>query len=114
MHAMQLSRPAPIGDRPLQAVELDTPRPAPGELLLRVTACGVCRTDLQLVEGELEARHLPIVPGHQVVGRVTAIGDGVSGWQPGDRAGVAWLAGTCGRCERCREGRENLCAEARF
>jgi propanol-preferring alcohol dehydrogenase len=79
-----------------------------------VAACGVCRTDLQLCEGDLAARRLPVVPGHQIVGRVEAVGAGVTGWRPGDRAGVAWLASTCGVCDKCRSGRENLCAQATF
>ncbi|GIW12704.1 MAG: alcohol dehydrogenase [Tepidiforma sp.] len=92
------------------------PRLAPGdgELLLRVSACGVCRTDLQLAEGDLQPRRLPITPGHQAVGRVEAVGQGVSGWKIGDRAGVAWLAGTCGSCRFCVTGRENLCEAAKF
>lgn len=90
------------------------PEPGPGELLMRVTACGVCRTDLQLVEGDLPAKRLPIVPGHQAVGVVVSLGEGVHGWKPGDRAGVAWLAGACGTCPRCKTGRENLCEAAVF
>jgi alcohol dehydrogenase, propanol-preferring len=114
MLAMQLSEPRPVAMHPLRASDLDPPRPGPGELLLRVSACGVCRTDLQLVEGELGARRLPIVPGHQIVGRVEAVGAGVTGWEEGSRAGIAWLASTCGTCSFCREGRENLCVQARF
>jgi propanol-preferring alcohol dehydrogenase len=114
MLAMQLAVPARISEHPLRRVELEVPRPAAGELLLRVSACGVCRTDLQLTEGELVARRLPIVPGHQIVGRVEAVGEGVSEWKVGDRAGVAWLASSCGTCARCLEGRENLCESARF
>jgi len=79
-----------------------------------VTACAVCRTDLQLVEGDLGAHTLPIVPGHQIVGRVDAVGPSVQGWAVGDRAGVAWLGGTDGTCRHCAEGRENLCERARF
>lgn len=90
------------------------PDPSPGEIVIRVAACGVCRTDLQLAEGDLGARRLPIVPGHQAVGRVESVGAGVSGWVVGDRAGVAWLAGTCGRCRHCVAGRENLCEAATF
>jgi propanol-preferring alcohol dehydrogenase len=94
----------------------DVPDPAPGrgELLIEVAACGVCRTDLQLAEGDLEARRLPVTPGHQAVGRVVAVGEGVSGWAHGERAGVAWLAWTCGTCRHCRAGSENLCEAARF
>jgi propanol-preferring alcohol dehydrogenase len=90
------------------------PRPAPDELLLRVQACAVCRTDLQIVEGDLAARRLPIVPGHQVAGTVEGLGSQVSGWRPGDRAGVGWVAGACGACKFCLSGRENLCLEATF
>lgn len=111
---MLLEQPAPMAEKPLRLREVPVPQPSPGELLLRVAACGVCRTDLQICEGDIEPRRLPVVPGHQIVGRVEAVGDGVSGWQAGDRAGVAWLAGTCGKCAYCLSGRENLCAEARF
>jgi alcohol dehydrogenase, propanol-preferring len=111
---MVLEKPAPIGEKPLKLTERDVPRPAAGELLVRVAACGVCRTDLQICEGEVTPRKLPIVPGHQIVGRVEAVGDGVSGWQARDRAGIGWLAGSCGHCEFCRSGRENLCNEAQF
>ena len=114
MRAMLLERPGAIGAHPLRAVDLPSPAPGPGELLLRVVACGICRTDLQLCEGDLSMHRTPVVPGHQIVGRVTAVGDGVTGWRIGDRAGVAWLGGACGDCERCREGRENLCTHARF
>jgi propanol-preferring alcohol dehydrogenase len=88
--------------------------PAPGELHLAVLACAVCRTDLHLVDGELAGTTLPRVPGHEIVGRVLALGTGVSGWQVGDRAGVPWLAWTCGECEPCRRGDENLCTRAKF
>jgi propanol-preferring alcohol dehydrogenase len=83
-------------------------------LSIQVTACAVCRTDLQLCEGDLSARLLPVVPGHQVVGRVAAVGPDTTGWSVGDRAGVAWLAGTCGACDKCRSSRENLCRQATF
>ena len=83
-------------------------------LVLEVLACAVCRTDLQICEGDLAARTLPIVPGHQVVGRVEVMGPGVAGFRKGDRVGVGWLAGTCGVCDKCRSGRENLCEKARF
>jgi alcohol dehydrogenase, propanol-preferring len=115
MRALLLERPGPLtAGEPLQPREVPDPRPGPGELLLRVGACAVCRTDLQLVEGDLAARRLPTIPGHQVVGRVEALGAGVDGWRVGERAGVGWLAGTCGTCRACRTGRENLCAAARF
>jgi alcohol dehydrogenase, propanol-preferring len=112
--AQQLQRPGPIGDRPLVVVRPPDIGPAVGEIAVEVAACGVCRTDLQLVEGDLPARRLPIVPGHQVVGRVTAVGEGVERWSVGDRVGVAWLAGACGECDLCRAGTENLCADAEF
>ncbi|HEY5476715.1 MAG TPA: zinc-dependent alcohol dehydrogenase family protein [Tepidiformaceae bacterium] len=114
MLAALLERPGPIADGPLRLLELPDPQPGPGELVLRVAACGVCRTDLQLAEGDLGARRLPLVPGHQAVGVVEKLGSGVTGWNVGDRAGVAWLAGACGTCPRCRSGRENLCEQATF
>ena len=115
MRALVLDLPGPLatGD-PLSIREVPDPVPAAGELLLRVGACAVCRTDLQLAEGDLAAHRLPIIPGHQVVGRVEALGEGVTGWSVGERAAVGWLAGTCGTCPACRNGRENLCANARF
>lgn len=112
MQVMQLTHPGPIAGRPLALVERPELRAAPGDLVVRVTACGVCRTDLQLVEGDLRAKTLPIVPGHQVVGRVVEVGVGVAGWRVGDRVGAAWLGGTCGACAKCKEGRENLCSRA--
>lgn len=114
MRAMVLERPGPAGSAPLVARERPAPEPAPGELRLRVSACGVCRTDLQICEGDLAARRLPIIPGHQVVGVVDAVGSGVTGWTAGDRAGVTWLAGTDGTCRFCATGRENLCEAATF
>ena len=110
MRAMVLDRPG----TPLRLAELADPRPGPGEVLIRVSACGVCRTDLQLCEGDLEAQRLPIVPGHQVVGRVVERGSEVRDVEVGERVGVAWIASTCGRCRFCRSGRENLCDAARF
>ena len=112
--AQQLRHPGPIGERPLDNVEMAVAAPQPGEIAIDVAACGVCRTDLQLVEGHLPARRLPIVPGHQVVGRVRAVGAGVDRWIVGDRVGVAWLAGACGTCDACRSDAENLCADAEF
>jgi propanol-preferring alcohol dehydrogenase len=112
--AQLLVRPGRIADHPLEPTERAVPIPGPDEIVIEVAACGVCRTDLQLVEGDLPARHLPIVPGHQVVGRVSALGEGVNRWQLGDRVGVAWLAGACGVCAHCRDGNENLCESAEF
>jgi propanol-preferring alcohol dehydrogenase len=114
MHRQLLQQPAPIAQRPLQRDEAQEPVPGPGEILLDVAACAVCRTDLQLVEGDLEARILPVVPGHQAVGRVRSIGEGVTTWNVGDRAGVGWLAGACGECRFCTSNRENLCETATF
>jgi propanol-preferring alcohol dehydrogenase len=99
---------------PLHERELPAPLPAAGEVLVRVVACAVCRTDLQLCEGDLGAHRLPVVPGHQIVGRVEELGPDVAALAVGDRVGVTWLAGACGVCDRCREGRENLCADATF
>ncbi len=114
MRALLLERPAPADELPLRSVHAPDPEPAPDELVLRVAACAVCRTDLQIAEGDLAAHRLPVVPGHQAVGRVELVGRAVSGWQVGDRAGVAWLAGACGMCGACLSGRENLCADASF
>jgi propanol-preferring alcohol dehydrogenase len=112
--AMVLDAPGPIASSPLHAREMTDVEPGNGELVLRVGACAVCRTDLQLCEGDLPAHALPVVPGHQIVGTVEAVGANVRGWTTGDRAGVAWLAGACGECAECRAGRENLCARAAF
>jgi propanol-preferring alcohol dehydrogenase len=100
--------------RPLAPVRRAVPVPGPGEVLLEVSACGVCRTDLHIVDGELPAVRSPIVPGHEVVGRVAALGAGAVRFRPGERVGVPWLGGTCGHCGHCAGGRENLCDEARF
>src|SRR3954466_13669843 len=99
---------------PLARSDLRAPEPAPHEILIRVHACGVCRTDLHIVDGDLVAGKLPIVPGHEVVGRVVEWGSEVSGFRAGDRVGVPWLGYTCGACEYCVRGEENLCDRARF
>ena len=112
--AMVLAQPGPIGERPLELVDRPQPTPSAGELLLEVKACAVCRTDLQIVEGDLPAHRLPIVPGHQVVGRVIGLGEDVRGWDIGDRAGVTWLADSCATCPECSVDRENLCPQATF
>jgi propanol-preferring alcohol dehydrogenase len=114
MKRMVLSRPGPIADAPLALVEAPDPTPGEGEIAIDVRACGVCRTDLQIVEGDLAARRLPIVPGHQIVGRVAAVGAGVTRWSVGDRACAGWLASACGTCAQCTNGRENLCERAAF
>src|SRR5512133_3124503 len=110
MHAMVLER----AGGPLTAMKLPVPIAAAGELLLKVQACGVCRTDLHVLDGELGEPRLPLIPGHQIVGVVEAVGKGVRGFHPGDIVGVPWLGGTCGTCSFCRSGRENLCDRAVF
>ncbi|MGE5618541.1 MAG: zinc-dependent alcohol dehydrogenase family protein [Sphingomonadaceae bacterium] len=100
--------------QPLRAMELPVPRPGPGQLLLRVHACGVCRTDLHIVDGELPHPKLPLVPGHEIVGTVVGLGAGTRRFRPGDRVGVPWLGYTDGTCRFCRRGRENLCDNALF
>lgn len=99
---------------PLQAAELPTPLPGPGELRLRVLACAVCRTDLHVIDGELPDPRLPLVLGHEIVGRVEALGPGATRFRIGERVGVPWLGGACGTCRYCRRGQENLCEAARF
>ena len=111
MRAMALIRP---GDRKVEAVELDIPSPGPADLLVRVLACGVCRTDLHVVDGELADAAIPIVPGHEIVGRVERCGNRVDGFEPGTRVGIPWLGWSCGACEFCLAGRENLCRRARY
>jgi propanol-preferring alcohol dehydrogenase len=100
--------------RPLQQALRRAQAPGPGQVALSVSACGVCRTDLHLVDGDLAHPGHAVVPGHEIVGRVTAVGVDVTGLAVGDRVGVPWLGWTCGRCEHCRAGRENLCPNARF
>jgi propanol-preferring alcohol dehydrogenase len=99
---------------PLRAAVLPEPQPGPGQVLLAVRACGVCRTDLHVVDGELTEPKLPLVPGHQIVGTVLEKGAGAARFSLGDRVGVPWLGWTCGECRYCRSGRENLCDRARF
>ena len=110
MRAMVLEQPG----RPLRLTELPQPVPRDGQLLLAVEACGVCRTDLHLLDGELPDPVLPVVPGHEIVARVAGLGPGVQGWRLGQRVGVPWLGWTCGQCRFCTSGRENLCDRARF
>ncbi|WP_226419354.1 zinc-dependent alcohol dehydrogenase family protein [Dechloromonas denitrificans] len=110
MRAMRLHRPG----QGLRLEQLPVPVAGPGQLQLRVEACGVCRTDLHLIDGELPNPALPIIPGHEIVGRITALGEGVSGFRIGQRVGVPWLGWTCGNCRFCLSGRENLCDSARF
>jgi len=110
MKAMVLRTPR----SPLERLNVVDPRPGFGQLLLEVHACGVCRTDLHVVDGELPQAHSPIIPGHEIVATVVQAGAGIEAFAPGDRVGVPWLASTCGVCDYCREGRENLCDRAQF
>jgi len=114
MKAMVLDHTADVGTAPLQLREVPTPEPAPGEILVRVSVCGVCRTDLHVIEGELPNPALPLIPGHQAVGIVSRVGVDVTERKVGERVGIAWLQHTCGLCEFCAGGRENLCEHARF
>jgi len=114
MRAMVLRASAPIESHPLELVEVPRPVPAPGEILVRVSACAVCRTDLHLIEGELTGGPRPIIPGHQIVGQVEQCGPGANRFRVGERVGIAWLRFTCGGCPWCRSGRENLCPRSRY
>lgn len=111
---MILRAPRPAAESPLELAELPVPEPGPGQVRLRVLACGVCHTDLHLAEGELPLPRLPLVPGHQIVGVVDALGPGVASLAPGARVGVPWLYWADGNCEFCRRGQENLCPNAQF
>jgi propanol-preferring alcohol dehydrogenase len=110
MSAMVLDAPG----RPLRLADVPVPEPGVGQVLLRVRACAVCRTDLHVVDGDLPDPKLPLILGHEIVGEVVARGEGAGRFAPGARVGVPWLGWTCGECRHCREGRENLCARARF
>ncbi|NWF72591.1 MAG: zinc-dependent alcohol dehydrogenase family protein [Nitrospirae bacterium] len=114
MRAMVLDHTADVASNPLQFRELPPPEPGPGEILVRVSVCGVCRTDLHVIEGELPNPTLPLIPGHQAVGVVSRVGAGVTEPSAGERVGIAWLQHTCRICEFCTSGRENLCEHARF
>lgn len=114
MRAMVLSAIAPIEQKPLVLAEIPKPEPGPGELRVRVLTCGVCRTDLHVIEGDLAEKALPIVPGHQVVGVVDRLGPACQGFSPGDRVGIAWLRDTCGSCRWCAAGQENLCPDSLY
>jgi propanol-preferring alcohol dehydrogenase len=114
MKACLLKIPAPIVSRPLEFVEVEIPKPSHDEVLVRVRACGICRTDLHVVEGELPVRHDQVIPGHQIVGEVVELGSRVFELAVGQRVGIAWLNRTCGTCRYCMAGRENLCEAADF
>jgi propanol-preferring alcohol dehydrogenase len=111
---MLLRAPGQIATRPLALVEAAVPEPGPGEVLVRVEVCGVCRTDLHVVEGDLAPQRAELVPGHQVVGRIARCGPGVATWRDGERVGIAWLQRACGACRFCARGDENLCLDPRF
>jgi propanol-preferring alcohol dehydrogenase len=114
MRAMVLDRHGPVESSPLQLRDVPAPFPRPGEVLVKVRVCGICRTDLHVIEGELPEATLPLIPGHQTVGIVERLGSGVHSLKEGDRVGIAWLRQTCGTCEFCRSARENLCRQAQF
>ncbi|HET9078134.1 MAG TPA: zinc-dependent alcohol dehydrogenase family protein [Acidimicrobiales bacterium] len=114
MRAWIVERPGPVDTGPLVLVERPTPTPGPAQVRIRVSACGVCRTDLHLAEGDLAPRRAGVTPGHEIVGVVDAVGEGVRRFRRGDRIGVAWLARSCGACRFCRAGRENLCVSPLF
>jgi propanol-preferring alcohol dehydrogenase len=114
MTAWEVFHPGPLSSHPLRRVTRPVPDPAPGEVLVRVQACGVCRTDLHLCEGDLAPRRPRTVPGHQVVGDVVSRGVGADRFRVGQLVGVAWLRSTCGACEWCRSGAENLCPQSRY
>jgi alcohol dehydrogenase, propanol-preferring len=114
MRAWVVETPGPIDSGPLRSVDLPDPHPGPGQVRIRVGACGVCRTDLHLAEGDLLPHRPRTVPGHEIVGVVDELGSGTDRFRIGDRIGAAWLRGTCGRCRWCRSGRENLCSDATF
>ncbi|MAT52443.1 MAG: alcohol dehydrogenase [Porticoccaceae bacterium] len=110
MRAMVFESPG----QPLVLRDIPRPQPRAGEVLVKVSACGICRTDLHVVDGELTQPALPVIPGHQIVGDVVVLGDGVDRFSPGQRVGIPWLGGSCGHCGFCRRGEENLCPEARY
>ncbi|MEM0026981.1 MAG: zinc-dependent alcohol dehydrogenase family protein [Ignisphaera sp.] len=114
MRAMVLYKPGPIDENPLVYTDVETPKPGEDEVLIKISKCGVCRTDLHIVEGELPPKKLPVIPGHQVVGYVVEVGERVSNVSKGDRVGVPWLYRACGVCRYCRRGLENLCDSALF
>ncbi len=114
MRAWEVVQPGPIDEHPLRLVERAVPEPGPGEVRVDVRTCGVCRTDLHVAEGDLEVHRPRVVPGHEVVGTVGALGPGAARFELGERVGVAWLASTCGVCRFCRRGVENLCVRATF
>ncbi|HSK72253.1 MAG TPA: alcohol dehydrogenase catalytic domain-containing protein, partial [Pyrinomonadaceae bacterium] len=114
MKAQILYKPSAVENRPLSFSELEKPQPKANEILLRVSACGICQTDLHVVEGELPVRRSNVIPGHQIVGKIEKIGESVTNFSIGERIGVAWLHKTCGECRYCLRKKENLCENAEF
>ncbi|BDB42548.1 MULTISPECIES: zinc-binding alcohol dehydrogenase family protein [Mycobacterium] len=115
MTAWQVRRPGPMDTKPLERVSVEVPRPGPADLLVRVLACGVCRTDLHVTEGDLPVHRPRVTPGHEVVGEVVEVGpEAGADFKAGDRVGIAWLRHTCGECKYCRRGDENLCPHSRY
>jgi propanol-preferring alcohol dehydrogenase len=114
MRAWAVETPGPVASHPLAQIEREVPEPGPGQVRVRVSVCGVCRTDLHLTEGDLAPKHHLVVPGHEVVGVVDRLGPGSARFEEGDRVGVPWLAHTCGVCRFCKSGRENLCSNPTF
>ena len=114
MKAIRLEKPASIEGSPLNLYDVSVPNPEQGQILIKVSACGVCRTDLHIIEGDLPVHKSPLTPGHQIVGVVEKVGGGGTRFKVGDRVGVPWLNQTCGTCEYCRSDRENLCTDAKF
>jgi len=114
MRAARLHNPAPIETGPLRLEDCAAPEVGPGEVRLKVSACGACHTDLHIVEGDLAVKRSPLIPGHQIVGVIESVGEGVAASRIGERVGVPWMSRSCGECELCLGGRENLCADARF
>jgi propanol-preferring alcohol dehydrogenase len=114
MRTWVVHKPGPIDEGPLRRIERDLPDPGPGQVRVRITCCGVCRTDLHLAEGDLPPKRASVTPGHEVVGRVVALGEGARRFAIGERVGVAWLGSTDGTCRFCRRGAENLCVQPRF
>jgi propanol-preferring alcohol dehydrogenase len=114
MRAMQLEQSAPVEEKPLDLVDVPIPEPGSGQVRLQVKICGACHTDLHIVEGDIHPPKMPIIPGHQVVGTIDALGEGVTDFEPGDRVGVPWLYDVDGECQFCQAGLENLCPNARF
>jgi len=114
MKAMVLEKCGPIDTAPLRWIDVPDPQPGPGEVRVKVRCCGICRTDLHVIEGELPCLDHPVIPGHQIVGTVDMLGSKASRFKAGDRIGIAWLRHTCGECVHCRAGQENLCGQSLF